>query len=124
MCVNRWRSLSPDRSLGRDHGKRLQVWPALGGVQTFKLVEEIAATHFDPAMILLDDFVELVGCLAWRRLKRTKEIVDRFGQLGLIAFRYEDLIRSPVANGLRNVRLRAHHGINGDDTAIQRHGRQ
>lgn len=76
---------SSDRPFGRDHCKRFQVWPTLGGVQTVKLVEDITTTHFDPAMIFLDDFVKLVGGLGWCGLEGAEEVVDRFGQLGLMS---------------------------------------
>lgn len=39
----------PDCSFGGDHGKRLQIGPTLKGVQTVKLIEDVAATHFDSA---------------------------------------------------------------------------
>jgi hypothetical protein len=64
---------SSDRPFGGDHCKRFQAWPALRGVQTVQLVEDVAATHFDPAMILLDDFVELVGVLAGAASKAMKK---------------------------------------------------
>ena len=55
--------------LAGDHRERLQVWPALGGVQAVELVEDVAALDFQSAMVFLDDFVNLVWCLAWATAK-------------------------------------------------------
>jgi hypothetical protein len=88
--AQRWFSL--DRPLAGDHRERLQVWPALGGVQAVELVEDVAAPDFQPAMILLDDFVELVWRLAWCRLEGADEIADRFGQGGLIVLDRQDIV--------------------------------
>lgn len=54
------RCLSSDRVSGRDQRRRPGILPALGFLQAVERAEDEAATHFDPAMILLDDFVKLV----------------------------------------------------------------
>lgn len=46
--------LAFDRSLSRNHGKRLQIWPALRCMWTVKLRKNIAAAQIKPAVILLD----------------------------------------------------------------------
>lgn len=88
-------------------------------MQTVKRAEGIAAAYSDPATIILDDFVTLVGVLPGA----TADAPKKFGQLRLIVLGCTDGVGSTVANGLRNGRLRA-HGIYGDDAAAERHGRQ
>lgn len=114
---------SLDGPLTTDPRKRLQVLPTFRREHAVEWVEDVTASHFQPATVFLDDFVHLMRRLAGRGVKAADEIPDGLRQGGLMVFDRQNLVGSPIVNGLSKVGLRA-HGVDRDDTAFQGQGRQ
>jgi hypothetical protein len=58
-----------------------------------------------------------------RGLEQGKEVTHRLGQCRLVVLHRQDVVGAAIANGLGDVGLGA-HGVDRDDTAFQRQGRQ
>ena len=92
-------------------------------MQAVQLVEDITVAYFQPTMIFLDHFIDVMGRFVGGSLKCLEEIPDRFGQLRLIVLDRQDIVRALLQDGLCDIRLGTHR-IDGDRTPGQRQRRQ
>lgn len=79
--------------------KDFQIRPLLGFGQAVQLIESETAADFDPAVILLHGFGGRVR-VRLDDLELGEEITDRIGQLWLVVFDRQHIVRLPVADSL------------------------
>ena len=115
--------LASDGALGLDDNKRTEIRPLRGAMQALELIEAIAASVLESAMILFDAFVESVGGGGRGSPEGVEEIADRFGQLGVVVLYRQHVISLLLADHLGNIGLRA-HCIDRHDAALKRQALQ
>ena len=106
--------------LGLQHHESAQSWPAFWLWQALELVENMAATNLQPAMVLLDMLEVRMGYPGRIAVQKSgSEVRERSGQLRLVSLDGKQIVRPAIENGLCNVRLGT-HGIDRHGAALKR----